>query len=397
MSRHDVLTQRQQPNQAKLAKYAERNERSAMIENPFTPTFGTVPFVMAGRDELLSKMNNAFIRENRDPLLSTLLIGARGTGKTALLTCIKEQAERAGWIAASTIALPGLLEDIFEQASIAGEHLIKSDSGARLTSIAVGPLSVSWEKDKAAKGNWRTRMTRLLDQLAAYDTGLLITVDEAKADIDEIIRLVSTYQMFVAEGRKVALVMAGLPFQVHRLISHKSISFVRRAQQFELGTISDADVENALIQTFERGGKQVSEEALTLCVDAINGFPYFLQLVGYRVWDICRLDSRVETEAARKGILQAKAEMEEHVLAATYRELSAGDIRYLQAMLQDKKESRTSKITARLGVSSGYASKYKSRLLAQGVIGEPARGWVSFEIPGFREYLETRLQEENES
>ena len=39
---------------------------------------------MAGRDQLISNMRQAFQRNGRDPHLSTLLIGARGTGKTAL-------------------------------------------------------------------------------------------------------------------------------------------------------------------------------------------------------------------------------------------------------------------------------------------------------------------------
>ena len=41
-----------------------------------------------------------------------------------------------------------------------------------------------------------------------------------------------------------------------------------------------------------------------------------------------------------------------------------------------------------MGVTSNYATKYKPRLLAQGVIGErDRRNVLGFDIPGFREFL----------
>lgn len=191
----------------------------------------------------------------------------------------------------------------------------------------------------------------------------------------------------------VPYVMAGLPYQVHRLVTHKSVSFLRRACQYNLKMVARADVETALVETFGRGDKAIEGEALKMCSEAIGGFPYLLQLVGYRVWEAARGNGAVGIEAAERGIEQAVSEMDERIIAATFRELSPGDVRYLQAMLQDKHESRTADISSRMGGSSGYAAKYKSRLLAQGVIGEPAKGWVAFEIPGFKEFLIERTGE----
>ena len=58
------------------------------LKNPFTPSFGKVPAVLAGRDLLLDDMTSAFEQGSGDPNLSTILMGARGTGKTALMTSI---------------------------------------------------------------------------------------------------------------------------------------------------------------------------------------------------------------------------------------------------------------------------------------------------------------------
>lgn len=362
-----------------------------MERNPFTPAFGTMPMVLAGRDELIERMSQAFANGPGDPNLSMIAIGPRGSGKTVLLSRIREIASHEGWITASTTALPGMLEDLYEQCCIAGEHLVSIDSGTRLKSVTIGPLSASWENAPARSGNWRTRMTRLLEQLAAYDAGLLITVDEATADLDEMVRLAATYQHFVTERRKVSLVMAGLPYHAHRLVTNKSISFLRRSAQEDLGRISDADVEAAFNSTVRDAGKTVRDDALDLCVQAIEGFPYMLQLVGYRAWLASDPDAEIDGKAAERGIREARHEIEERILAATYRELSRGDIRFLRAMLPDTKESHMSDIAERMGVKYNYAANYKKRLLAQGVIGEPATGVVRFEIPGFRDYVADRV------
>lgn len=81
-------------------------------------------------------------------------------------------------------------------------------------------------------------MGELLDALAETDTGLLITVDEVRDDLDEMIQLASAFQHFVRERRKVALFMAGLPAHVSALLQDKSVSFLRRANFYNIGIVS---------------------------------------------------------------------------------------------------------------------------------------------------------------
>jgi len=358
--------------------------------NPFTPAFGTNPYILAGRDAILDDMREAFINGPGDPNLSTLIIGARGTGKTALMSRIRTIAIEEGWLAVGTTALPGMLDDLYEQSVQASEHLIASKSSRKLSSVSVGPVSAGWEHESKTAGNWRTRMGKLLDQLEEHGTGLLMTVDEVQEGLDELVLLAATYQHFVTEGRKVALVMAGLPYHVDRLISNKSVSFLRRSAQRRIGHIGSSDVEEALTQTIVDAGKDITPEATELCVQAIAGFAYMLQLVGYRTWNAGRDDAILGLDSATRGILLARRDMEDHVLSATYRELSAKDIAFLEAMLPDKQYSRMSTIAERMGVTTGYAAKYKSRLLALGIICEQGKGLVAFDMPGLRSYVEAR-------
>jgi hypothetical protein len=67
-------------------------------KNPFTPTFGSVPPFLAGREHILRDINRGFINGPGDPNLSTIFTGARGTGKTALLSLLSETALEHGWM-----------------------------------------------------------------------------------------------------------------------------------------------------------------------------------------------------------------------------------------------------------------------------------------------------------
>lgn len=234
-------------------------------------------------------------------------------------------------------------------------------------------------------------MEDILDALAEHDVGLLITVDEVKPDLAEMVQLASTYQHFVGEDRKVALFMAGLPSKVSSLVSDESISFLRRACRRNFGRIADADVAETLRATIEEGGRIIGDEALNVAVEAIDGFPYMMQLVGFRAWAQHPVEEEITLQDVRRGIEGAQRDFRERVLDATYYDLSAGDMRLLEAMLVDSKESRLSDLAERMGESSSYVSTYKKRLIEQGVIGEKGRSVVAFELPGMREYLVERF------
>lgn len=362
-----------------------------MAKNPFTPTFGSVPPFMAGREQILRDIESAFDNGPGDPNLSTIFTGARGTGKTALLTYLSQAALEHGWISANVSAMPGMLEDIIERAGEAASEFITQQNGARLKSITVGALGLDWEYKDAEIGNWRSRMNALLKQLEKYDIGLLITIDEVNVNSDEMLQLASVYQHFVREGRKTALLMAGLPYKVSALLRDDSVSFLRRSQQHQLGRIPDFEIADALVKTIEGAGKIIESEALERAVDSIDGFPFMMQLVGYRIWNAAGEAATITKANVDAGSKLARLEMRDRILETTYRELSEGDLRFLVAMLDDPAESRVSDVAKRMGVSSNYASQYKRRLLDQGVIGERGRGVVAFDIPAFREFLGEKL------
>lgn len=363
-----------------------------MGENPFTPSFGEIPAFMAGRKDVMEGFTKAFDREGRSPDLTTLISGARGTGKTALLAIAAEEALRRGWIAVNVPALPGMLDEILDQAYQNAGHVLMPGAKTHVTGIHVGQVfGVDWERADGQPISWRTKIAQVIDSLNDQGVGLLITVDEVRADLDEMVRLAATYQQFVRERKRVALLMAGLPYQISLLLKNQSASFLRRAQQRHLGRVSDVEIERALRKTVELSDRKIAAEALHEAVRGIEGFPFMMQLVGYHMWEASSDSPQVTVDDAKRGVLLAKSEMKDRILEATYRELSDGDLKFLAAMLGDEDEVRVADIATSMGKSSSYVSIYRKRLMEQGIIGGVRRGSVAFELPVFKEFLQERL------
>lgn len=345
------------------------------MKNPFTPVFGTIPLFPAGRDRIMNDMHKAFLNWTGSPDITSILIGPRGSGKTALLYMISEEAKKEGWIVADTIARKGMLEDIYQ--------VILQQTGFKL----------SVERNEEEKLNWRSKMNSIMQQFMNLDTGLLILVDEVIADLDEMVDLAATYQLLRQRYPKISLVMAGLPSNVYALLNDRSVSFLRRARQHNLERISDQNVWLSFRKTVEKGCKQIDEKYRDEIVSTIDGFAYMMQLVGYYIWEASDEKKEISKMDVRNGIEYAKREFRIGVLDHTYLELSDMDREFLFAMLKDEKYSNLTDVSERLGKTTGYCSTYKKRLLQSGIIEEKCGKKFEFAIPLFREYLTEQIDE----
>jgi ABC-type branched-subunit amino acid transport system ATPase component len=87
---------------------------------------------MAGRREILHYILRALDSTVRDPYLTTILSGARGTGKTALMSTIADQAAGMGWVIASATSVPGMLDDLEIRVRRSAAHLLGDASRAHI-------------------------------------------------------------------------------------------------------------------------------------------------------------------------------------------------------------------------------------------------------------------------
>lgn len=358
-----------------------------VIKNPFTPVFGKVPCVLAGRDELLTRLLFTLDSNSSNPDICSLITGVRGSGKTTLLEYLKFRAEEKGWIVASVSSSKGMLDDIVQRTIEFANHLTKDTPSKKLTGLKISGFGISWENSEGMKPNFRTQITTLLDTLADTDTGLLFIVDEVNSEDSEMVQLTTVFQHLIRENRKVALFMAGLPYHVSSLLTGKTTSFLRRAAQFHLTTLDDYDVKQAFRLTVKEGNKSIEESALDVAVEKISGFPFMLQLVGYRAWIASGKSDTIKKNHVVEGAEVAKEELKSRIFASTISELSKGDLEFIAAMNKNEIQTTRKEIAKRTGRNASWISKYKKRLLTSGVVEETLFGDLKFALPGFSEYL----------
>jgi len=356
--------------------------------NPFTPTFGTVPLLFAGRQDIIDEVMLGIEEGPGSPNRACLFIGSRGSGKTALLLKLAEEAESEGWLTVQVTAAPDMLEEIFQRAEKVSAHVRNEKLESQITSLSAGGFGVTRTIRAEIPRTWRLRMENLLDELKEHGTGLVICVDEVDISIDELRHLVTCFQHFVGERREVMLLLAGLPYKVSMLLQDSMISFLRRAVHHHLGLIYPVDVFETMRNTVRISGRSIGKEALDRAVEATGGYPFLIQLIGYRMWQQSPDNVEISVDDVTAAIAQAQHDMETRIFDATLRELSAQDRKFLFAMLEDEKVSRIADLIERLGKSSSYVGQYRKRLMEQGIIGERGWGEVGFDLPMFREYLE---------
>lgn len=361
-----------------------------MPRNPFKPTAGASPPLLVGRDDVLEEFTEALEDGPGAPGRLVIFTGPRGVGKTVMLTEVGNQALRQGWVTLAETATPGLVRRLQHAVTRALHDLDPSTApGRSVTSVTLPVVGGGFTTTAppTAVVEWRTQLGRLLDTLERNGTGLLITVDEVHKGAREDLRdLAATVQHLIREDRNVALALAGLPSAVSDLLNDDVLTFLRRATPFELHDVPLDRVSDALRTTIAAEGRSITDDALDEATRATGGYPFMIQLVGYHVWRKADGDT-IDLAAVKAGVPAARKRLGSTVHETALADLSDVDRTYLLAMSHDEGESSTGEVARRLGETPYYASTYRARLIAAGVIEPTRRGYVDFTIPYLREYL----------
>ena len=96
----------------------------------------------------------------------------------------------------------------------------------------------------------------------------------------------------------------------------------------------------------------------------------------------------IEVAHVERGAELARRDFINGIIKKTLQDLSDGDIAFLEAMLPDDGHpSLMNDVAERMGKTPNYARVYRTRLVEQGLISAPRRGFIEFEMPLLREYL----------
>lgn len=355
--------------------------------NPFKPTAGAEPPVLAGRDTVLDDFEIGIEEGIGAPGRLMRITGPRGSGKTVLLTELGDIARRHGWRVVDVTAAEHLPEMICRR-------LEKTDALDYSVELDLMVVKAKAQKEEPHRHeDVYEVLSRVTGKLTEKDKGLLVTIDEIQdASVEDVREIAVAIQHLIRERRNIALVFAGLTAGVMNLLGEEGPTFLRRAYPEELDTIPVDEVEAALKATFEKSGVCIGADALAKAADSTAGYAYLIQLVGYYVWRAAQVRTGGELDAismedVERGIVSARREFERAVLETAIAHLPKMAMEYLLAMTKDKRASSTGEIANRLGVLASSLSTTRKLLVSRQVIEPTARGYVDFSIPFMREYL----------
>lgn len=367
--------------------------------NPFRPTFGVSPQVLAGRDRLLADFELALAEGPGSPYRAILVSGARGIGKTVLLNELEDVARAQGWVIARAHVGESLIADLVGTtvpgliADVADEPPRRAVTGASITGI--GSINVSAPADDRPAPTLIARLRELSAHLRARGTGLLITVDEVQsADPAAMQELATAYQDLVRDDFDVAFAAAGLPHGIDEFLSRDGTTFLRRAERLDLGPVDRDAAIDALRRTSADGGRPMDADAAESAADISRGYPYLIQLVGSLAWARASLDDGPAITSADVSDIRDRAidRMGAQVHRPSLRGVPDGERIVLDAMARLMAESgedavATGDIAAELGLTPQGLSPRRARLIERELVRAPKYGHLAFALPYLGEHL----------
>lgn len=382
------------------------------IRNPYSPGAGTPPVDLAGRDELLDRVQVATQRIMRGrPAKSVIMIGLRGVGKTVLLNRMQSEAESAGIHALLVEApedrsLPAILAPELRQAL----HRLSRNEHARelarraqralagfvsALKVQYGDIQVSLDLDPepglADNGDLTLDLQALLEvsgQAASRaGTALALFVDELQyVPENQLAALITALHRASQRSLPIVLVGAGLPQLRGR--TGQARSYAERLFDFpEVGPLSADAARRAIERPAAAENESFAEDAVRYIIEVTHRYPYFLQEWGKHAWDAAKA-SPITLDDAKQGTEGAVAALDEGFFRVRFDRLTPLEKRYLRAMAElGAGPHRSGDVAAVLRREVTSLGPTRSQLIAKGMIWSPSHGDTAFTVPLFDQFM----------
>jgi hypothetical protein len=363
-----------------------------------------VPAELAGREEVLEDLIDAIEVAAVDGRMPrpVLLAGARGVGKTVLLSEVAAIAgSRFGWprvhveMRPRAAFTPDLIEAIGRAYELIEQPRRKRALRAESVTVRAGLSGVGGEVQFArasdaqeqAVSSLRGALTELIELASARDSGVVLTLDEAHlAARAELAALAALLQEGTGERWPLVVVLAGLPLM--RSPEH-SVTYLERGAWHELGLLGREDTVRALRAPAQAAGRPMDEAAAELLAGASGGYPYAVQLYGHHAWRTSAGKRRIDRAAVQAALPRAQRELERGLYAARWSAASPTQKRYLAAVatVAAAGEQVSGRMVAdELGRTTKQVSSVRDDLLKQGTL-TVENGQLRFTIPGMGAYV----------
>jgi nucleoside-triphosphatase THEP1 len=356
----------------------------------FLPSFGNKPKEVVGREAMISEFINSLSLPIGYPDKTTVFVGQRGMGKTALLLEIADRAKKAGYVTVRVSAGDTMLEEILELIQIEGMKYFrkgnKSIKGVNATMLGFS-LGVEFGEKMKTGLSFRNRMTVLLEELRKRKKEVLILIDEVQPASKTMREFALTYQHLIGDEINISVALAGLPQFISSVLNDKVLTFLNRAKKIELNMLNISDVRRYYAETFDSLNKKVDVQTLGFLAKSTLGYPYLLQLVGFNVLSFLGSKKVITREIAKVSVEESKKNLIDSVYKPCLHPLSEKDNLFLKQVALLGKPAKIADLTKRLKKTNSYVQQYKARLVESGVIASSRRGEVEIIVPYLGEYL----------
>ena len=382
------------------------------LTNPFSPGAGTQPPELAGRSELLHKVEVLLARVKAGRSEQSLfMVGLRGVGKTVLLNRVREMAQLQGYQALlieaheskplPLLLLPPLRQTLFaldrmqnvSQQVKRGLRMLRSFIGA--VKVKVGDaefgLDIDPETGTADSGDLEADLAELFVAVgeAAADRGsaVAIIIDELQYMSEvEMSALIMAIHRVSQRSLPLVLIGAGLPQLVG--LAGKSKSYAERLFTYpEVGALSLEDASLALQGPVASQGVTFTPEALAEIFRVTQGYPYFLQEWGYQSWNMAT-QTPVDLSLIQQTTIASTARLDQSFFRVRFDRLTPREKDYLSALAElGTGNQRSGDIAERLGVKVQSIAPLRSSLIKKGMIYSPAHGDTAFTVPLFDQFM----------
>ena len=341
-----------------------------LANSPFNISFGEKPNNYIDRSEEFNQITSVFDSEMPETKVM-ILTGARGVGKTVLLSSIKKYYdEKKEWISIDVNPNINILEQIASKIYESGK--IKNLFFKTEFNFSFKGIGFSIKGDEPVSS-----ISVLLDKMLSYlkkkNFKLLVTIDDVSNN-QELRTFSHSYQSFIREGYPIYFLATGLYENIEKLSSEKNLTFLSRATKIYLKQLNMKAITYAYMNVFK-----INEDDAIRIAKQTSGYAYGFQLLGSILYKSNK--KKVDKEVLEKYDLS----LDDNAYSMIWSSLSENEKKILYAIVNTNGTIKEIINYSKLNNSS--IQVYKKQLVKKGIIDDSTRGKLSFILPRFSEYV----------
>lgn len=341
------------------------------MSNPFSLDFGSRPNLYIPRTLETNKIISEFTSQKPSTHIY-LLLGARGCGKTVLMTSVSHKLrDDDRWVHYDISPEDDILEQLAGYLYRDSKNLLEKYK----IELSVGSISVATSKNDKYS-NIQADVDAMLTAMSRHNKRILISIDEVSNT--KAMKTFATYfQHCLREEYPVFCIMTGLYKNIRALQNDKSHTFLKRVPRIQLSALNMERIAQKYMDIFN----VAHEEALVLSGHT-QGYSYAFQILGYLLFD------KGVSTPDKDIMFEYRMLLNESSYEKIWEELSEMERKVAMSAADAQDNISVKQLREKLNMDSNNFSTYKDTLEKCGVFSDKTSyGYVEFALPYIKEFI----------